>query len=384
MVESAGPAPATPAPPRKTLHPRPAALLPLLALTLITLLLRALLPACQIEARFSRGFFPLFRTAWDHSLGLLPFPLFYLFWAGVIVGLVREGWRFRQLRKSFPNGGRRYAVSAVGYRFFSLLLILLLSFLWSWGFNYGRVPVEERMNFPVYEPGLGELRQRVYSTAEDLSRSRAAITADTQALEAARFPVDLEGGVRTLVAAALVRHGYPAPGRPRGWALWPKGILMRLGTAGVYWPWAAQGNYDAGLHPLQQPAVLAHELAHAYGFGDEGTCSFWAWLAAAEASDPLLRYTLELAYWRQIAGLLRYADPEGYLRWRQENLDPGIRNDLEAIYANGALYEDIAPALRDATYTAYLKAQGIHEGLLNYGRVVRLVEGYRKRFTPES
>lgn len=159
---------------------------------------------------------------------------------------------------------------------------------------------------------------------------------------------------------------------------------MRLGTAGVYWPWAAQGNYDAGLHPLQQPAVLAHELAHAYGFGDEGTCSFWAWLAAAEASDPLLRYTLELAYWRQIAGLLRYADPEGYLRWRQENLDPGIRNDLEAIYANGALYEDIAPALRDATYTAYLKAQGIHEGLLNYGRVVRLVEGYRKRFTPES
>ena len=345
---------------------------------LFTLALRLLLPATVVERYFSRGLFVAFRTAWDYTVGWLPVPLFYLFWLGVVLWLFHAGRRFVRQRRTQPVRGTRRALSSLAGHFSVAVLGLLLFFLWSWGFNYGRVPVEERMGFQVYQPGLEALRERVYTTAERLAEYRAAVTADTSALTAASFPADLEATLRPLLRAALLRHGYPAPGRPRGWRLQPRGILLHLSTAGVYWPWAAQGNIDAGLHPLQEPAVLAHELAHAYGFGDEGTCSFWAWLTAAETDDPLLRYCLELAYWRQLAGRLRYVDPENYLAWRQEMLDPGIRNDLEAIYANSALYEDLAPALRDATYTAYLHAQGIPEGLLNYGRVVQLVEGYRR------
>ncbi len=341
----------------------------LLLLAAASVFLRLFLPPHLIEAYYSRGFFPLLRTVLDATLTRLPVPLFYVFWLLILAVIgygmwrtVRKGWSWR----------------ALVYRTARLLSLLVVLFLWLWGFNYGRVAVEESIGFARYQPTLDELRQEVYATATRLADYRKEVTRDTQALEASRFPEDLEANLRPLVAAALARHGYPAPGSPRGWQLYPKGVLLRLGTAGVYWPWAAEGNIDAGLHPLQKPAVLAHELAHAYGFGDEGTCSFWAFLAARETNDPLLRYTLELSYWRQIAGLLRYADPEGYLTWRLESLDPGIRNDLEAIYANGELYLDFAPALRDATYATYLKAQGIHEGLLNYGRVVELVEGYRR------
>lgn len=358
---------------------RPAALLPLTLAVALTLLLRWLLPPEAVESYFSRGWFPLFRAVWDATLARLPFPLFHLFWPLLLLFLLFEIRRYLRRR---PAAGTLLAVRNLFLRLLCGLLVLLLFFFWSWGFNYGRVSVEEQLTFEVYEPELDILRERVYTTAGELSRLRAGITSDTLALTAEDLPPDLESTMRGLIAAALLRHGYPAPGRPRGWQLLPRGILLRLGTAGVYWPWAAQGNTDAGLHPLQQPAVLGHELAHAYGFGDEGTCSFWAWLAAAETDDPAVRYSLELAYWRHIAGLLRYADPEKYLAFRREVLDPGIRNDLEAIYANGEKYQDIAPALRDATYTAYLKAQGIHEGLLNYGRVVRLVEGYRRNFTP--
>ena len=334
-----------------------------------TLLLRLLAPAQLVEEYYSRRAFLGVRTVLDATVSRLPFPLFYLFWfilLAVVVSAVRRtlrnGWSWRSFL----------------YRSTRLLSILLLLFLWLWGFNYGRVPVEAGIGFERYQPTVDELRDRVYASAADLSAYRKKITRDTHALDDAHFPSDLEESIRPLVVAALHHQGYPAAGKPRGWQLLPKGILLRLGTAGVYWPWAAEGNIDAGLHPLQKPAVLGHELAHAYGFGDEGTCSFWAYLAAGETRDPLLRYSLELSYWRQIAGLLRYADPENYLQWRQEKLDPGIRNDLQAIYDNGELYQDLAPVLRDATYSAYLKAQGIHEGLLNYGRVVELVEGYRR------
>ncbi|WP_116124409.1 DUF3810 family protein [Lewinella sp. IMCC34183] len=384
MVESPGPVPPPPTASGRSLHPRPAALLPLVGMTLLSLALRRLLPASVIENWFSRGWFPGVRWVWDNTLGWLPFPVFYLFWVGVAAWLGYEVIRFRRIRTGPRPARMRYALSGFAGRLTILVLSLLLFFLWSWGFNYGRVPVETQLGFLPYSPELDELQDRVYTMAGRLSELRAEVTDDTLALTDVDFPADAEAAVRPLVAAALRRRGYPTPGRPRGWELLPRGILLRLGTAGVYWPWAAQGNIDAGLHPLQKPAVLAHELAHAYGFGDEGTCSFWSYLSAEEAADPALRYALVLAYWRQIAGQLRYADPEGYLAWRASVLDPGIRNDLQAIYDNGARYTDLAPALRDATYTVYLQAQGIHEGLLNYGRVVQLVEGYRRGATPES
>ena len=329
------------------------------------MLLRVVLPASVIETYYSRGIFVGVRVVLDHTLGLLPVPLFYVFWLLVLVWIVQQWRHFRGWLILL----RRTLVAT---------LTLVLLFLWLWGYNYGRVPVEIQLGFERYQPELERLRELVYADAVRLAELRGRVSQDTVALSASYFPEDLEAAVRPLVAAALRQHGLGAAGRPRGWQLLPRGILLKLSTAGVYWPWAGQGNIDAGLHPLQRPAVLAHELAHAYGFGDEGTCSFWAYLAAAQTDDPLLQYTLELAYWRTIAGLLRYADAENYLAWRAESLDAGIRNDLQAIYDNGALYTDIAPVLRDATYTAYLKAQGIHEGLLNYGRVVQLVEGYRR------
>lgn len=332
----------------------------------MSVVLRLLVPAAWIEAAYSRGFFVGVRTLMDYGLGWLPVPLFYVFWVGVGVFLLLL-WR------SFVS------VRRLLLRLLAAVCWLVVAFLWLWGYNYGRPPVETYLGFDRYQPELGELRRRVYREATALGELRATITSDTLALPASALPPALEDSMRAALKRTLLAHGYPAPGRPRGWQLRPAGVLLRLSTAGVYWPWAGQGNTDAGLYHLQQPAVLAHELSHAYGFGDEGTCSFWALLAADQLSDPALVYALRLAYWRQLAGRLRYADPDNYLRWRQERLDPGIRNDLAAIYANAAAFTDIAPALRDATYTAYLKAQGIHEGLLNYGRVVQLVEGYRRR-----
>ena len=338
-------------------------LLPLLAL--LCVLLRLLLPASVIEYGYGRGLFVGLRTAFDALLGWVPFPLFYLFWAFVVYWLVttvRRGW------------------AGLGGRLLGAVSALIVWFLLGWGFNYGRLPVQQVMGFTPYDMTVDELRARVYTESVELAALRARITPDTLALGAGDFPERLEAAVRPLLAAALTAEGYPAPGRPHARRLHPRGLLLRLSTAGVYWPFVGEGNVDAGLHPIQQPAVMAHELAHAYGFGDEGVCSFWGWLAGLRAYDePALAYAIRLGYWRRIAGRLRSVEPDAYWAWRLAELDPGIRNDLQAIYDNSAKYQDIAPALRDATYGTYLRVQGIHDGLLNYGTVVRLVEGYRGR-----
>ncbi len=349
--------------------------LPLLAVGLV--LARLLLPASTIESVYSRGVFSLLRTVFDTLLGWVPFPLFYLFWGLIAYLLLRLILRLRLL-----SGRARW--SEFGWSLLRFVSLLVVWFLTAWGFNYGRQPVEEVMRFTPYDMTVDELRERVYTEATELARLRRQITSDTLALTAVDFPADLESAVRPLLAAALVAEGYPAPGRPHARHLYPKGILLRLSTAGVYWPFAGEGNIDAGLHPIQQPSVMAHELAHAYGFGDEGVCSFWGWLAGLQADTPSLAYAIRLGYWRRVAGRLRSVEPDAYWDWRLAELDPGIRNDLEAIYENAARYQDFAPALRDATYGTYLQLQGIQDGLLNYGTVVRLVEGWRNLTPPNA
>ncbi|MEM9259240.1 MAG: DUF3810 domain-containing protein [Bacteroidota bacterium] len=344
-----------------------------LLLASIVLVFRLLAGPVTIERYYSRGLFPLLRVGWDNTIARLPIPLFYVFWLLILGGVIWLSRRFlTERRKNEPAWGK------LGRRLVNFIALLFSAFLLGWGFNYGRQSVETTMGFMPYQPTLSELRTRVRAQAITLGQLRARVTRDTQALSVADFPADLEGSVRPLLREALLDHGYPAPGRPRARRLRPKGVLLHLSTAGVYWPWAGEGNIDAGLHPLQQPSVMAHELAHAYGFGYEGTCTFWAWLAGRHAKDPALAYAFGLGYWRRIAGRLRQAEPEAYWEWRADSLDAGIRNDLQAIYDNAEQYRDIAPVVRDITYDAYLKAQGIHDGLLNYGRVVQLVEGYRK------
>ena len=340
----------------------------------------------QIEQVYSRGLFPLLRQPWDVVANLVPFPIFYIFWVVIVVILARALVQSKQETSRVGEGSTRWQrASRLLARFTPRLLRFGLQitvlFLVMWGFNYGRVPVEESIGFERYQPTQEELRERVYAEAGELRELRRQLTSDTSALSARLAPDNLEVSIRPLVSGALLKHNFPAPGKPRARQLRPKGVLLSWSTAGVYWPWAGEANIDAGLHHLQKPAVMAHEFGHAYGFGDEGTCTFWAYLAGLEATDPYLKYCFKLAYWRQIAGRLRRVEPERYTAWRAAELDVGIRNDLQAIYDNQALYRDIAPVVRDLTYDAYLRTQGVHGGLANYGTVIQLVEGYRARGT---
>ena len=123
---------------------------------------------------------------------------------------------------------------------------------------------------------------------------------------------------------------------------------------------------------------MAHELAHGYGFGNEGTCNFWAYLACEQSEDPIIRYSGLLSYWRSVAAQYNWINREAY-RERRAQMPEGILQHMREIRIQMNKFPDIFPAIRDATYNAYLKAQGIEEGLLSYSRVVLLVKAYREQ-----
>ena len=180
------------------------------------------------------------------------------------------------------------------------------------------------------------------------------------------------------VEKLLEKLGYPTAGEVRGRLLQPKGILLRFSTAGVYFPWTGESNIDAGLHPVQIPFTLAHEFAHGYGFTDEGTCNFLAYLACIQSDNKLFRYSGQLSYWRYLASAYRRHNREAYKVFF-EKLPKGVVADLYDIDANSDKYPDILPRFRDAAYDTYLKTQGISEGEKNYSRIIMLVKSWREK-----
>ncbi len=348
-------------------------------LGVVAILIRVILPANVIESVYSRGLFVGIRYLFDYTTGLLPIPMLYVFILSLIIWLGSKWVQSRKTKRSEVDDQR--IIKRIGGMLLSILAFLcgvIFFFLVLWGYNYGRVSVEDQMGIvpkPLDQEAL--LLELETATAELVEAYLVIENLDSQSIANFVFQPDLEAIIRPEVASTLSAFDYPSPARPRARMLKPQGVLLRISTAGFYMPFVAECNVDAGLHPLQIPHVMAHELAHGYGFGDEGSCNFWAYLTCKNSKQPIIKYAGLLSYWRSVAAQYNWLNPEDYKRHRA-TMPEGILHHMREIRTQMDKFPDILPAVRDATYNAYLKAQGVEEGLLSYSRVVLLVSAYRK------
>lgn len=327
-----------------------------------------------IEQYYSRGFYLWVRNSFDYTTSLLPFPAIYLFFGIVFLAMARELQQLRyHLRNdsfSFSCSLRKTAGFIGGLVFFFFLL---------WGLNYNRLPVEDHLGLQLQPLDFREIQTELELETKALIALRPLIaeSSPTTPLERGHFPTDLEIHLRENLAKTLANYQYPHQSQVRGRLLHPKGVFLRFSSAGLYFPFVGEGQIDAGLYPIQWPYVMSHEMAHGFGFADEGSCNFWAYLSCTSSPHPAVAYAGHLSYWRSLAIQYQRYEPEQYLAFRQK-LPAGIQADLDRINKEMEKYPDFAPRLQPGMYHAYLKAQGIPEGLLNYKRVIMLVHAWRR------
>ena len=195
----------------------------------------------------------------------------------LLFSLTLNGWQFFQ-----KEGKWLQKLGGFTFSLFAFLGGIIFFFLLFWGFNYGRVSVEKQIGLTPKPLKIKELKAELDAQTILITQLRNALPNITDsAINHTFLPRNLENLVREDLKKILSENGFPTPGNVRGRLLKPKGLLLRINTAGVYIPFTAEGHIDAGLHPLQLPYVMAHEMSHGYGFGYEGTCNFWAWLACS-------------------------------------------------------------------------------------------------------
>ncbi len=345
-----------------------------IGLGLIALIIRSILSYHPelAEQYYSRGLFLMVRWTIDYMLGWIPIPLIYFFI------LIFSIWLFIALRK-FIRKKASWSTKLVSSLLSAAAFIggTLFFFFFLWGYNYARLPIEKSLSLDAQPLEAKDLKEEMKWVSEKLVKLREELSIHYgESPNELELPKKTEEKLRQSLEEWLEMRGFPTLGRVRGRWLYPKGIFLRFSSAGLYFPFTGEGHIDPGLHILDHPYTMAHELSHGYGFGDEGTCSFLSFIACTESGNTFFAYSAYLNYWLTLAGNYRRYQPEDYKRVR-ELLSEENKADIEAMYAELRKYPDIMPKFRNYAYDAYLKSQGIEEGVLNYNRVIMLVRAWR-------
>jgi hypothetical protein len=322
-----------------------------------------------VEQFYSRGVFLGVRWLFDWTLAWLPFPLLLVFY-GVALFYVYKFVR-TLFTKQIPFRNR-LAVS--GRNLLNFAGFSIFSFLSLWGYNYARPNFSKQLGIAIEQPDTTALRQELEIAAKEAIDARKII--ENVPLSTNYLSSDFEDKMRADVSNFLEKNNFKAGGRLRGRQISPNGLLFRFGISGIYMPFTGESSIDAALHPLEKPFTMAHELAHGYGWTEEATANFIAYLACINSSDNFTRYSGLISYYRYVASNYKRSNPTEYAAFRAQ-LPEGFRNDLEAINQRLAQYPTWFST--DKLNDIFLKSQGVTEGVASYSRIVVLVYSWRKK-----
>ena len=258
--------------------------------------------------------------------------------------------------------------------------IILNLFYVTWGFNYFREPLAQRMGLDVSTRPVEELEEFVWNTAKEASVLRETLPEDTKGVFAP------EESLQTVLnqlpeAYATLAYAYPTfqPDPTRAKAiLWSKGLSWQ-GIAGIYIGLTAEPNINADQPPLLLYQAAAHEMAHQTGIASENEAEFTAYLACRYSSDPAVRYSGLMNALILAGNALYKADSERYLTATMAYGD-AVWRDLEDYDAYWQSFDGEVRESADKRNDVYLKHNSQQSGILSYGDSVDLMLAFVAKY----
>jgi len=323
---------------------------------------------------YSSYIFPVIRFTYDFSFGRLTFPMLYPF---IFVLLLLLLGFLMNLYSKLIEFGLRTSIKYTFQKTINFFGFLFFLFYFLWAFNYQRPTLEKQLGLPEVSLDSTVLLLELDTITKLLESERYLLTTLDSAFNKQFIWKILEDSIRNDQIKLLSGWGDKVVGNVRIRALYPKGSLLSISTAGVYIPFICEGHVDPGLHVLQIPFTLAHEMAHGHGYTDEGVCNFIGLITCLKSKDAWIRYSGLLSYWRYLFIHVKQINPE-IAMGKFKLLNVGIKADLIDIADNQKRYPDIMPEIRNYIYDLYLKLNGVEAGLNSYGEITEKVLRWKK------
>ena len=325
------------------------------------------------ESWYSNGIFPWIRQSLDLIHGIIPFPLFYV---SLVALLVWVSYLTYRMVVRVKGGSWIVAISRFSLQLIGVIGLVLTCFYWLWGYNYSRSSLEDALDITLSGLNLQQTLDEYRWTTDQIIQLTDSEGIAQWRMNGFDFTPEVEDKIRSGIAEVLSSFNLPNKGKVPLRFINPKGTLLRINTAGFYWPFTGESHVDDGMYPLQWPYVIAHELFHGFGISDEGDCNFLALLACLNANSDQIKYSGLVGYWRYVASDLHYLVGDDYKEYYQD-LPNTFQQDLTKIREHLDQYPDVMPRLRNMVYNSYLKSQGVSEGMKSYSRVVMLNYAWR-------
>lgn len=329
----------------------------------------------------SRGLFKVVTVPVGFITGLIPVSLTELAAVLALPAVIFLIIMF--IVKMKKSSSRKKTALRAGRALCAFLSTACFMYMTCHGANYYRQPLEKSMGLDISQKTAQQLFEVCKTLAENAAAAEKEITRDENglmALQESDFDVLTKAGN----GYDKLIEEYPF--------LWTsvrrqKPVMLSeawsyTGITGMYFPFFAECNVNIAQPDYLIPFTASHESAHSRGIAFENECNFLAFLSCINSDYPEYRYSGYMAALTYCSNeLLRYdAD-----LWKEvfavetEGMIADFRANNDYIYDHEGHDNKFIEAVHNTSQAAndtFIKAQGVEDGSLSYGRVTELILAY--------
>ncbi len=333
------------------------------ALFIIAAGILALLPRSPslVETVYSNGFYSYVNLVVTPITNSLPVSFGDILLIALLLGL--PAWWVMSFVRA-KRGHKLWQIPRLMLDTLTVVALVYLVFALSWGFNYDREPLTSKLDYSDQRLSVDAEHQLLAMDVQHLNALAPLVHSGT-------FPSDdqIRPALHASFSDVIQDLGTEFP----TFGVAPKRSLLDFyfeatSVSGFTDPWTHEVILNESLLPVEKPFTLAHEWGHLAGYASESEANFIGLLTCIRADQPSIQYSGWLALYMWLP-----QPPDG-----GPAIAPQVAKDLDAIRARIAAHENkqASKAERDM-YDNYLKANGVHEGIENYGLFIRLMLGTR-------
>ncbi|WP_042273683.1 DUF3810 domain-containing protein [[Clostridium] dakarense] len=321
--------------------------------------------------------------------GIFPFSTYevtvYLIFVIIIIFIVKL------LTTLFKNTTKlKYFLINSILNLFSTLSIAYFLFIILWGLNYNRLPLSTTLINNYNLDKDKNISQVNYNNNDliDLYKFLIKKTNETRklVLEDNNGIMKNNSDYKSLMSRAQLGYVKVTDIIPNADGNYSKpkyvissNLMCYTGITGIYFPFTGDANVNIAVPDIYIPSTTLHEMAHQRGYASEDEANFIGYLASINHPDIDFKYSGYMLALNHTASALSKVDYNALVKLNK-TISDDVRRDLANNNNFWKKYEGKVEKVSNNFNNAYLKSNGIKEGVQSYGKMVELLLTYYKLY----
>lgn len=272
----------------------------------------------------------------------------------------------------------------------STLSITYFLFIVLWGLNYNRLPLSTTL-INNYNLDNGKNISQVKYNNKDLINLYKFLIEKTN--ETRKLVLEDSNGImknnsdyKSLMSRAqlgyiklfdIIPNADSSYSKPK--YVISSNLMCYTGITGIYFPFTGDANVNIAVPDMYIPSTTLHEMAHQRGYASEDEANFIGYLASINHPDTDFNYSGYILALNHTASTLSKVDSNTLVELNK-TISSDVKKDLINNNNFWKKYEGKVEKISNDFNNAYLKSNGIEEGVQNYGKMVELLLTYYKLY----